>query len=283
MNPKDQARGAFDVGVGFPASYVQVHYDPTTDPNLGGGGNIIDDMIALTCLLFPLTFIAIIIGGMISAVRSAAKRREDYFDPKLSVVGAGPRRDLTAVEAAIIMERPLEDVATMVLFGLIRKGKVKVLSESLPMRLQKLSETGEHAYENAYLGAIRPDGTMDRNMLRICLVDLIKATSKKVEGFDFNATQNYYRTIVETAWRQVIDSKTPEEIASVLNERNDWMMIDNDYEGRMRRTVFPLPVLIGHTSAPGSGTASGPRTTSGSQVPASRRAAATSPRTMSAR
>ena len=85
MSPGDQAGGAFDIGAGFPARYVQVHYDPATDPDLGGGGNIIEDMAALTFLVFPLIFFAIIICGMITAVRGAAARRTTRS--KLSVVG----------------------------------------------------------------------------------------------------------------------------------------------------------------------------------------------------
>jgi hypothetical protein len=252
VDPNAQASGAFDVGVGFPSQFVAVYFDPSTDPN-NQGGNLLGDIGSLFALLFPLLFVAFIVVIIIFSIRSAGRSRSDYFEPKLSVVGAGPRRDLTAVEAAIVLERPLEDVATMMLFGLIRKGKVRVLEESMPMRLQKLAPTGEHAYETAYLNAIRPDGTLDRGGLRSCLIGAIKQTSDKMNGFDLDATKLYYGAIVEKAWKEVTDAKTPEELALTLQERNDWMMMDRDYQGRMARTVFPLPILIpvGRSQVPG--------------------------------
>jgi hypothetical protein len=220
VEPDAQASGAFDVGVGFPDQYVAVFFDPSTDPN-NQGGDLLGDLGALVVLLLPLLFVAFVVAILFFSIRSAAKARSDYFEPKLSVVGAGPRRDLAAVEAAIVLERPLEDVATMMLFGLIRKEKVRVLDESMPMRLQKLAPTGEHAYETAYLNAIRADGTLDRSGLRGCLINVIKETATKMNGFDLDATKLYYGAIVEKSWKQDTDARTPEELASALRERND--------------------------------------------------------------
>ena len=165
MDPDAQAPGAFDVGAGFQANmWPPSSIRAPTPINQDGVTYWVTS--ALAFLLFPLLFVAFIVTIIIFSLRAGGKSRSDYFEPKLSVVGAGPRRDLTAVEAAIVLERPLEDVATMMLFGLIRKDKVRVLDESKPMRLQKLASAGEHAYETAYLNAIRPDGTLDRNGLR---------------------------------------------------------------------------------------------------------------------
>ena len=138
VDPGQQAAGAYDVGVGFPDRYVDVVYVPPE------GDGFLGNLGSLICLLLPLIVMAFIIGIVVMAVRSAKGRREDYFDPKMNVVGAGPRRDLTAVEAAVVSEHPLEMVATMILFGLERKGMVKVLSDERPMRLQRLADRGEH-------------------------------------------------------------------------------------------------------------------------------------------
>lgn len=267
VSPGDQAAGAFDVGAGFPKQYVAVYYDPSSDPNTGGG-SIGEDLGILAGLLAPLIFISLFVGMFVVAIRGGAKRRSDYFAPQLSVVGAGPRRDLTAPEAAVVLERPLEDIATMILFGLIRKDKVKVVSESYPMRLQKSVTEGEYSYETAYLNAIQPNGLMDRNLLRTCLVGLIKTTQKKLQGFDFNATRTYYKTIVDKAWEQVMAAKTPEEIAAVLKQNNDWMMADRNYEDRMRRTVYTHPVFLPGTwpSQGGIGKVPGFPTTGGGNL-----------------
>lgn len=143
VDPASQSIGAYDIGAGFPASQVAVYYDPSTNPDLNtGGGDLFEDLGVLFVLLFPIMFVAMFISIFVAALRGASKRRMDYFEPKLSVVGAGPRRDLTAVEAAVVLERPLENVATMILFGLLRKKMVRVVDESYPMQLQKLTEVG---------------------------------------------------------------------------------------------------------------------------------------------
>ena len=189
--PSQQASGAYDVGVGFPEHYVDVVFDPPQ-------GDLLGDLGELICLLMPLIIIAAIIGIVIVSARSANRRREDYFEPKMNVVGAGPRRDLTAVEAAVVAERPLEMVATMILFGLERKGMVKVLSDERLMKLQRLVDRGEHEYETNYMLAITADGTLDRVLLRHALVQLINETSKKLKGFDLDATRRYYEGIAES-------------------------------------------------------------------------------------
>jgi hypothetical protein len=243
VSPQSLENGQGDVGVAFPLNYVDTYFDPSTDPNLQKGDTFLDALVLLG-LLAPIIVVAIFLTLVVVAVRSANTRRRDYFEPTVGMVGAGPRRDLTAVEAAIMLERPLETVATMILFGLIKKNKVEVMSEAMPMRLKKLSDDGDYPYETAYLRAIGSDGTLSRSLLRNAMVDLIRSTSAKLEGFDLDKTRMYYRTIVEKAWQQVTAAKTPEEFAIVLRQQNDWMMIDRDYENRMRRQVFPLPILL---------------------------------------
>ena len=194
VGPDSIAAGNYDVGIGFPKEYVEQYF--LLDPEM----DLFGDIWALVSLFLPLVFMAFFVTMAIGvSVASARKRRGDYYEPKMNVVGAGPRRDLTVVEAAVVLERPLETVSTMVLFGLIRKGKVQVLSEQAPMRLQKLADAGEHQYETDYLSSIGPDGTVSRGLLKITLVNLINATLEKMKGFEQSATQRYYESICDKA------------------------------------------------------------------------------------
>ena len=54
-----------------------------------------------------------IIGGQ--------RRKLQYLPPKIAIEGHGIKRGLTAVEAAILMQEPLDKVMTMILFGVIKK------------------------------------------------------------------------------------------------------------------------------------------------------------------
>ena len=241
VDPSAQAGGSYDVGAAFPTAFVDQYFEPVVPP----GPNVLGDLIDLLLTLAPILFMALIFAVIIvSGISKSRKLASDYFEPKMDVIGAGPRRDLTAVEAAIILERPIEMVATMILFALTKKDLVRVVSEEQPMRLDRLSTKGEYPYETSYLEAINPDGTVDRSRLKQAMVALVRNTSDKMNGFDLVATKGYYERICDTAWQQVHQAGTPEEFANALKEKNDWMMLEPDYERRMNRTIILVPPIV---------------------------------------
>ena len=118
------------------------------------------------------------------------------------------------------------------------------------MHLKKLAETGDYPYETEYLKAILPDQTVNRAALKNTLVHLIEATRDKMKGFDLDATKKYYESIADKAWQQVKEAGTPEDIAKMLDEKRNWMMLDRDYPGRMQSQILILPILIGTRTFP---------------------------------
>ena len=126
VDPSAQSQGQYDVGIGFPEQYVDVWFMPPQPPVEDPWIAAIDWLfLVLPILFFGLFFFLPLALG----IRATRKRAVDYFEPKLNRVGAGPRRDLTAVEAAVVLERPIETVATMILFSLMKKDKVRVISD----------------------------------------------------------------------------------------------------------------------------------------------------------
>jgi hypothetical protein len=79
------------------------------------------------CILGGILFSILGGGGTVAAKRR--RNRMDYMPPLMSVEGMGIKRGLTAVEAAVLLEAPLNKVLTMILFGLVRKGAVRTVSE----------------------------------------------------------------------------------------------------------------------------------------------------------
>jgi len=261
VNPADQEQGLYDVGAGFPSQYVDKFYTRSSLDSLGG---FLSSLGSLCLTLAPILILAAIIAiGVVVNRRQQRKMASDYFVPLLSQIGAGPRRDLTAVEAAIALERPIEVVATMILFGLVKKGKLQILSDQAPMRLKKLSEQGDYPYENDYLKAVFTEGLVDRNSLKDAMVSLIKATEEKLKGFDYEATKLYYAKICDTAWAQVKASGTPEEFAKGLEDRHEWMMLDPQYEHRIGTVWIPVPIIVGPGGSTTARTSSG---TTGSRI-----------------
>ncbi|RME88221.1 MAG: hypothetical protein D6770_07515, partial [Anaerolineae bacterium] len=63
-----------------------------------------------TAMLFSC--IAFIAGVIVVSTYQARRRKMQYFPPKIKIEGHGIKRGLTAVEAAILMEQPLDKVMT---------------------------------------------------------------------------------------------------------------------------------------------------------------------------
>ncbi len=229
--PERVADGRYDVGVGFPARHVKERYEHDFGEKVGDFGHSLGGF----CVSFwPFILVAVFfVMFMFSDTIASRVRKEAYFEPELCVAEAGPRRDLTAVEAAVVMGMPMERVATMILFGLETKGLVRIDYESVPLRIEKVSEVGEHRYETRYLSAITSEGEVSRRVLKKVLVKLVEDVEAKLEGFGLEPTRTYYRAVTIKAWDQVRAAGTPEEFAGSLKENNSWLMLDEEYETRV--------------------------------------------------
>jgi len=86
--------------------------------------------------------LAIFAGFTALGVASQRRRKLDYLPPKISIEGHGIKRGLTAVEAAILLETPLDRVLTMILFSLLKKGVIQVTKED-PLEIEVLSPDPE--------------------------------------------------------------------------------------------------------------------------------------------
>jgi len=242
VSPTDVANGRCDAAAGFQAHLVDKAYDP---PKASFGDHLADFL----GLILPIAFVSIVILVNARAIIGLRRARVDYFNPEMSAVGAGPRRDLTAVEAAIVLERPLDKVATMVLFGLISKGKVEIVPGPRIL-LRKLAETSDRDYENVYLKCIGDDGAMDKDALKHMMIALVRDVTRKMKGFDVKATQKYYKSIADRAWDQVTSAGTPQEVSAGLCRYNDWMMLDNGYDKKMERHSLAMPYFLVNASVP---------------------------------
>jgi hypothetical protein len=242
-------RGDADVGISFPKDAVDRYYTPS---DLEESVEFFAVICAMGCLLAPFLVLILIFIFILNYYKVHQKSRMDYFEPELSVVGAGPRRDLTAVEAAVVLERPLDKIATMILFGLRKKQKVTVFTE-VPLVLQvnptHVSAEPLHRYELDFLSAITSNGTIWRPNLEITLVNLIKNTQYKLRGFDLAATQGYYRYIVGKAWAQVMAARTPPVFQKTMEEQDQWLLVDEHYNTRISSWLVHDHGYEGHHSS----------------------------------
>jgi len=241
-NPSADASRQHQFGASFPKTYVPA--DSIVTVQVPSFSISPDTIFSLLCFgFFGFMFLGIPILSAISGNR----RKLQYLPPKISIEGHGIKRGLTAVEAAILMEQPLDKVMTMILFGVVKKNAATVKTRD-PLELDLtdplLKDENLRDYEKNFLRAFASrDTKARRNDLQNMTVNLVKSVSEKMKGFSRRETIDYYKNIMEKAWAQVEAAGTPEVQSKMFEESLEWTMLDKDYDDRPRR-VFTRPILI---------------------------------------
>jgi hypothetical protein len=233
---------AYKFGASFPKQYVAagaVQSAPAFNINFSA------------CCSSPVVWIVLFGGGWallaILGSRAQKRRKMQYLPPSLAVEGTGIKRGLTAVEAAVLLEAPLNRVMTMILFGLVKKGVLEVESEK-PLKVRVLNREPEGQkmwyYERRFLDAIDDDGKLKDKDLREMVIDLIGDVNKKLTGFSRKETKAYYKDIAARAWQQVEAADTPEVLGKRWSEGLEWTMLEDDWQDRTRTVFRDRPVVV---------------------------------------
>lgn len=225
-------------GASFPARMVP-------ESQIVTAPKITFDSGAICSGLICLGMIAFFILTIYSATVGAKKRKLKYLPPKISVEGHGIKRGLTAVEAAILMEQPMDKVLTMILFSVLKKEAAEVVTRD-PLKLKVTTPTppGLQQYEEEFLIAMMSDKKEQVKELQTMMINLVNTVSNKMKGFSRKESVAFYKDIIEKAWIQVESARTPEIKSEKYDENIDWTMLDKNYDGRTRDTFGSGPVFI---------------------------------------
>lgn len=243
-NPSAAPDRQYMFGASFPSRYVSAGA-------IQKGPSALEQILtsitgALSCCCNPAFLVITGFVGLIGfSIWSQQRRKMKYLPPSMKVEGVGIKRGLTAVEAAILLEKPLNEIMTMILFGLLKKGAVTVLEEK-PLKAQANEPLPDklHPYEKDFLEAVKKDGTLSQTRLRKLTVALIKQVNNKIKGFSRKETLVYYQDIVRRAWQQVEGADTPEVKSQRFDEALEWTMLDKDFDDRVNRTFSTGPVFV---------------------------------------
>jgi len=242
-NPQASATRAYVFGASFPMQYI-----PETAIVKPGFWETLgidpDALIGLTMCCGFFGFFAIVI---VASVRSTQRRKLQYLPPKIAIEGHGIKRGLTAVEAALLLEEPLDKVLTMILFGVVKKNAAKVVTQD-PLKIEVIQPEPEflNQYEKDFIQVFqgdKPKSTV-RGELQTMMVDLVKSVTAKMKGFSRKETIAYYRDISTRAWQQVEAAGTPEVKSAKFDENLEWTMLDKEYDDRTRRVFTGGPVFL---------------------------------------
>ncbi len=235
----------YQFGGGFPASLVPAEVlGEKYDPGPSGGSTDWGDFLCVGLFVAIFGILGILV---VSASRKAnQKRKQQYLPPKVSIEGHGVKRGLTAVEAAILMQEPLDKVLTMILFGVVKKGAAAVVSkEPLELKVEPNLPAEMRAYELDFLKAFGSKPGRERSrILQEMFVDLVQSVSQKMKGFSRQATIDYYKSITDKAWQYVMAAETPAVKMDNYDEALDWTMLDENYDDKTRKMFGDRPVVV---------------------------------------
>jgi hypothetical protein len=246
--PSANGHSQYTFGLSFPKQYVPEDAIVTSSGvDIGGilagiAGILGSSFQSICCVGF---FVLVFVGAPVLGAANERRRKLQYLPPKIRIEGHGIKRGLTAVEAAVLMEQPLDRIMTMILFGAIKKNAAAVLSRD-PLRLDVASPApaGVHEYESEFLKALSGNNPAEnRKALQEVTINLVKGVSEKMKGFSRRETVAYYQSIMERAWQQVEAAGTPEVKSQTFDENLEWTMLDKDYDERTRR-VFTGPIFV---------------------------------------
>ncbi len=251
-NPAARLTQEYDFGASFPEQYVTqpVQVEPAAPAVTYEQPQTGDGVVAAigACMTFLPALICFGLFGLLgwATLSSGNKRRMQYLPPKISVEGHGIKRGLTAVEAAVLLEQPVDKILTMILFSVIKKSAASVKTrDPLVLEISVPQPEGLNPYEVDFLHAFAVENKLERRKkLEDTMVSLVKEVGNKMKGFSRKETIAYYQDITERAWVQVEAAGTPEVKSAKYEEVMDWTMLDKDYDDRTRRTFSGGPVFV---------------------------------------
>ena len=204
------------------------------------------------------------------------RRKKSYLPAIAHIEGGGIKRGLTAPEAAIVLEEQLNKVLTLVLFGLLKKRVVEMVSEEpLVMRVAKPYEATQkeslkarkalrlkaaqaensliHDYEHPFLDVLEKNEGKGVKEIDFSgpMKAFVKHTAVRVSGFNLNETRDYYKKIIQRALKEAETIGNIPEWEKTVDRNAEWILMSDDYPtvfnqpGRMYRPTWYRPVIIG--------------------------------------
>ena len=241
----------------------------------GGTGCAVFGVVAVAAALLFITnpvtmlgalplLVGLVIVNEVRRKRSASR----YLPPVAQTEGGGIKRGLTAPEAAVLLELPFGKVLTLVIFGLLEKGILELVTQD-PLKVSirddfvtwdnaddrrspkkrrlrrraaaRKAGTIVHDYETHFLDDLErnPGKAVGQINFTKSMERLIKSATAKMARFDLSDTQDYYRRVIDRAMKQAEGLGEVEAREAYLDKHLPWVMMDKDY-----------PTVLAHPGGP---------------------------------
>ena len=262
----------FRCGISFPEGYVTNVAEEKPK----------DSSIDTVSIIIGLAIVLIVIGAIAYGIYKAVKAAKKYVDPEMKMESLGVRKDLDNIEAAIVLGAHPFKIINILLFGLVKKGKIRILEwspvkvEILPTREEQKSyhcpncgapmkgeseqefceycgcevtfEGKTFYYENQFLlKGIKNNGTLDEDGVKTVLKGMNAVVNRKIKGYCRRDTEKYYREKIEGYWGE-LKNVSPEERYRLFGEKAGWLMIDEKFDRRSESTFGDVDTFFRPTS-----------------------------------
>jgi hypothetical protein len=185
----------------------------------------------------------LILGAV--AVWYRQTKKLHYLPASISKPGGRVHSSLGAVEAAILLDRPVNHILTIMLFEFMRRGLIEITTQD-PLTVKVLA--APHAtktfwtvqgrpvpttiYETAFLEVLaaspgRPVAEMKFDAPFVILIAQVKA---KLKDCDLKRSREYSGFKVEQAWKRVREEADFEVRTQNADRDHGWLMGDTDYQ-----------------------------------------------------
>lgn len=232
-------------GAKFPKKFlnpdVKIQTESQVKDNDSGG---------IGALLFIFVIGLLIIIPLIRSFSSPKKKNNivpgSYLPPSIKAEGEGIKRGLTAVEAAVLLEKRIDTIISMIIFSLVKKNAIQVIQQN-PLKI-KVSEPlpeGLSDYEKDFIEAMSSEkDSQKKAKMEKMISNLINSVAEKMKGYSLEETKAYYRSIIEKAWDQVKEAGTPELKGEKLDEIFGWAILDDDVDKKSQEVFGNYPVFL---------------------------------------
>lgn len=215
----------YTYGVSFPRRAVTgvntgIHLPPPSAPPAAShkGGS-------------PLPFFIFI--GIIAAVvairfAAAAANKRSYLPPEAAIEGFGANDSLSPYEAAVVLEILLDRVIALIVFGMLRKNAIMILSEK-PFTVVEGEDSARllDPVEREVLEALKiTDEKARESRLEIVLTKLVRDVNRRLTGYSREETRKLYEELVRDA---VKDMETDKEGRCLK-----WAVLDKDFAEKFK-------------------------------------------------
>lgn len=194
---------------------------------------------AVHLALYP---VVLVLGGL--AVWYRQTKKLHYIPASISKPGGRVQNNLSAVEAAVLLDRPVHHILTMILFEFTRRGLIEIVSrDPLTVKVLAAPQAAKTFWtvkgravpvsdsESGFLAvlAAAPGKPVDKMKFDAPFAVLVAQVKKKLQDCDLKRTREYCEFKVMQAWKRVREEADFEVRTQTADREHGWLMGDPEY------------------------------------------------------